>query len=49
MKKHFLEKCSQVYFNLGAMKDIQQIYGEKNENLQISTDKNILTLNFTCE
>lgn len=31
------------------MKDMQPNLWEKNENLQISTDKNILTLNFTCE
>lgn len=48
MKEHFFEKCSQVCFNLDQRRKCNIIY-EKNDNLQISTDKNIVTLKFTCE
>lgn len=48
MKEHFLRKAHKSILIWGKEGNATKFMG-KNDNLQISTDKNIFTLKFTCE
>ena len=48
MKEHFLRKAHKSILIWGKDGNATKFMG-KNDNLQISTDKNIFTLKFTCE